>query len=71
MSELSEIIPCHSCGGVGREGKNRECDACDGTGVIAIKMGLDGVICVRYSSSDIEVLPKIVERLLALQVSPE
>jgi len=34
MSELSEIIPCHSCGGVGREGKNRECDACDSTGVI-------------------------------------
>jgi DnaJ-class molecular chaperone len=39
MAELNEHIPCPSCSGVGREGKNRECDACDGTGVITIEVG--------------------------------
>jgi DnaJ-class molecular chaperone len=39
MVEPSEHIPCPSCSGVGREGKNRVCDTCDGTGLIAIEMG--------------------------------
>jgi DnaJ-class molecular chaperone len=39
MAEQSAHIPCPSCSGVGREGKNRECDACDGTGLITIEMG--------------------------------
>jgi DnaJ-class molecular chaperone len=39
MLEPSAHIPCPSCYGVGREGKNRVCDACDGTGVITIEIG--------------------------------
>ena len=65
MGELSEIVPCPSCCGVGREGKNRVCDACDGIGQIAIEMALDGIIYVPYRSSDIGALPEIVKGLLA------
>jgi hypothetical protein len=65
MRELSKIIPCPSCCGVGREGKNHVCDACDGIGLIPIEVALDGIIYVPYRSSDIGALPEIVKRLLA------
>jgi DnaJ-class molecular chaperone len=38
MASLVQSIPCPSCCGVGRDGKSRECEACDGSGLISISI---------------------------------
>jgi DnaJ-class molecular chaperone len=36
MANFVQTVSCPSCCGVGRDGKSRECEACDGSGMISI-----------------------------------
>jgi DnaJ-class molecular chaperone len=38
MAELNKLVSCPLCCGVGRQAKNRECDACGGTGSIPTEL---------------------------------
>jgi DnaJ-class molecular chaperone len=52
MPKIRESIPCPSCSGVGREGKNRECDDCEGTGVITLDLSSAGLAVVAVFYAD-------------------